>query len=368
MYSRKNLIQQLPIMLLAVLSLLAALWGGLSRIGWSLPSGQLRLPAAHGPLMIAGFLGCLITLERAVALRPQVRRGWLLFIPAAAAGAGALLIVTPLPVELGITLNLLGAAGLVGLFAIILRRQPTFDHGVMAGGAVLWLIGDVLWLTGSPLFRVVPWWSGFLILTIAGERLELSRVLRHGRYAQRLFLTAAGFFLLGLFISLISLDSGLRIAGLGLLFIGVWLLRYDIAIKTMRKTGLTRYIALCLLPGYLWLAAAGLMWLFYGGRYVAGPIYDGMMHIIFLGFVMSMIFGHAPIILPALLPVQITFFPLLYLPLILLHLSLIMRLIGNYGFWLDGRPWGGLLNEIAIILFLGLMALTTRGRASLKEN
>ena len=43
--------------------------------------------------------------------------------------------------------------------------------GTMALGALLWLVGNAGWLVGWPVPQVVPWWSGFLVLTIAGERL-----------------------------------------------------------------------------------------------------------------------------------------------------------------------------------------------------
>ena len=55
-------------MLLAALALLAGLWAGLLRLGWQLPPLSLRLPAQHGPLMVTGFPGTLISPERAVAL------------------------------------------------------------------------------------------------------------------------------------------------------------------------------------------------------------------------------------------------------------------------------------------------------------
>ena len=61
--------QRLPLLALSILALLAALWAGLVRLGWSLPVGPPGvLYVAHGPLMVCGFLGTLISLERAVAL------------------------------------------------------------------------------------------------------------------------------------------------------------------------------------------------------------------------------------------------------------------------------------------------------------
>ena len=57
-----------PLMALGMLALLTALWGGLVRLGWSWPLPWPTLFIAHGPLMVCGFLGTLIGVERAVAL------------------------------------------------------------------------------------------------------------------------------------------------------------------------------------------------------------------------------------------------------------------------------------------------------------
>ena len=68
----------------------------------------------------------------------------------------------------------------------------------MALGVVLWAVGNGLWWVGWPVAQVVPWWSGFLVLTIAGERLELSRMLRLSVPQQVLFLVAVSLVLAGL--------------------------------------------------------------------------------------------------------------------------------------------------------------------------
>ena len=57
-----------PLMALGLLALLTALWGGLVRLGWAWPLPWPTLFIAHGPLMVCGFLGTLIGVERAVAL------------------------------------------------------------------------------------------------------------------------------------------------------------------------------------------------------------------------------------------------------------------------------------------------------------
>lgn len=57
---------RLPLMAVVLFALLAALWGGLLRLGWRWPALRPVLPVAHGPLMVSGFLGTLIGLERAL--------------------------------------------------------------------------------------------------------------------------------------------------------------------------------------------------------------------------------------------------------------------------------------------------------------
>jgi hypothetical protein len=71
-----------------------------------------------------------------------------------------------------------------------------------------------------------------------------------------------------------------------------------------------------------------------------------------------MIFGHAPIIFPAILGVKIAFHPLLYAQLALLHLSLLLRVGGDLFNSAAIRKWGGLFNGVALLLFLAGIAIT----------
>lgn len=350
-------------MALAAFLLLAGLWAGLLRLGWQLPPLSLRLPGNHGPLMVSGFLGTLISLERAVALSQHQQRGWRFYLSPLLAGLGAVTLMLDIPAEIPRGLGVLGALGLTITFVVIYRLQPSTDHLVMGLGALAWLVGNGLWLAGRPIFQVTPWWAAFLVLTIAGERLELARVLLYRQSTKHAFVVIITLFLAGLLQSLVAFDAGVRLSGLALVALGLWLLRYDLARRTIRQQGLTRYIAACLLPGYVWLIISGLIWIVAGGGYAAGPIYDAMLHTVFVGFAFSMIFGHAPIIFPAVTGVPIPYSPIFYLHLTLLHLSLVLRVAGDL--WLDMgvRRLGGLLNEVAIVLFLlTTAAVAIRGR------
>jgi hypothetical protein len=88
------------------------------------------------------------------------------------------------------------------------------------------------------------------------------------------------------------------------------------------------------------------------GALYAGPDYAAMLHAFLLGFVFSMIFGHAPIILPAITGLHVNYSSLFYGHLILLHTALIYRTYGSLTLDLTAQRWGGLLNVVAILLFM----------------
>jgi hypothetical protein len=157
----------------------------------------------------------------------------------------------------------------------------------------------------------VPWWLAFLVLTIAGERLELTRFLPTPAVAQRLFFAIVGGIVAGAALSFWQEDTGLALFAAGLLALAVWLLRYDIARRNARQQGLVRFIALCLLSGYAWLVIAGLLGSGSGGFLPGHPWRDATLHAVGLGFVFSMIFGHAPIIFPAVVRVKDSVSPVL---------------------------------------------------------
>ncbi len=373
------------LLLPAGLALLAGLYAGLARIGWGVPALPVAPPADHGPLMVGGFLGTLITLERAVALghgpdraggtatdaqsgrrrsgaAALGRRGGFAF--PALAGLGALaLLAGGAWAAAGPVLITAASGGLVGLSLAITRRQPALHHVALSLGAASWLAGNLAWLAGWPVFRLVPWWIAFLVLTIAGERLELSRVLRPGPASRAAFAVAMAALLAGPALAGAAPAAGDRVLGVALLATAAWLFRYDVTRRTIRQRGLTRYIAVAMLSGYAWLAAAGVLFGVEAGRLVGGPPYDAALHAVFVGFVFSMIFGHAPIILPAVTGLAMAYRRSFYAHLALLHASLVLRVAGDLGGWWAVRRWGGLLNAAAILLFVAATATSVRRRA-----
>jgi hypothetical protein len=251
---------------------------------------------------------------------------------------------------------MLGAAVMVLVCLESVRAQTALFTVVIALGACSWLAGQVLWAAGWPMHRIVYWWMGFLVLTVAGERLELTRVLRLGPKTRAAFLAAIVAFVMGIALTLPAPEVGVRLAGVAMVAMGLWLGAFDLARRTIRSSGLARFIAVALLSGYAWLGITGLLALRFGAV-AAGAEYDAILHALFLGFVFSMIFGHAPIIVPTVLRVGVGYRPAFYFPLGLLHASLVLRVIGDCAAWPPGRQWGGLLNAAALLAFFATMVL-----------
>ncbi len=342
------LLPRVLMMLAVAVTLLGGMGAGLARLGWQLDSASQNWILVHGPLMICGFLGTLICLERAVALASRYH--WSMVVPAVNALGGAALLLVQDAVLAKVLLTL-GSLGLLVLFVLMLRLHPSRDVAIMALGAACWLVGNSLWLAGQPIYQVVHLWAAFLILTIVGERLELSRVRRLTRTSENLLALAVFVYLAGVLLTIVHLDVGIRVLGVGAVLMAGWLLRYDIARRTIRQSGLPRYIAACLLAGYVWLGFGGAVAIWKGAVF-AGPDYSVILHAFLLGFVFSMIFGHAPIILPALTGLHLKYSPIFYGHLALLHLTLLYRTYGNLAGDFTARQRGGLLNVVAVLLFL----------------
>jgi hypothetical protein len=342
------------LMLLAVSALLFGMWAGLIRLGWVLPVLQPPLPMLHGPLMVCGFLGTLVGLERAVGTGLK----WAYAGPALSA-LGAALALVGVPAPVGPLLITLGSIVTFAVLLTLVRLLPALFTVVIALGGLAWAIGNTLWLEGKPIPVAVLWWINFLVLTIAGERLELSRMLKLSPTVQRLFGAIVFVLLAGAVVGVVDYAWGMRLLGVGMIAAAAWLLRYDIARRRIKAGGVARFIGISLLSGYVWLAIGGALAVIYGGV-MAGPTYDAILHSIFLGFVFAMIFAHAPIIFPAVLHVPMAFTPRFYSHLVLLHASLILRVAGDLIPYWPARLWGGMLNVLVLLFFIANTALAVR--------
>ncbi len=342
-----------------MLSLLCAAWAGLVRLGFAWPVANASWIGLHGPLMVCGFLGTLISLERAVG----VGRAWAYLAPVLSA-LGALGLLLGFPPQAVSLLFCASSILLALLFGVHLVKQFDLALAILCLGAVCWFAGNGRWLQGSAFPHLVPWWMLFLVFTIAGERLELTRFLAPSPWALPGFIAGVALTLGG---ATLAAAGDFRLLGLGFLAMAAWLLVFDIARQTARREGLTRYTAMCLLTGYVWLACAGLFALAFEIP-PAGPHYDAFLHAVFLGFAFSMIFGHAPIIFPSVLNRAIAYHPSFYLHLALLHLGLAVRVAGDLLGEASLRQGGALVNAAAILLFLVQTVRSVRAEGSVKAE
>lgn len=313
----------------------------------------------HGVIMVLGFLGTLIALERAVALG----RAWGYAGPALS-GSSVLVLVASRPVG-GALLMAAGIVVVLTYLALLRRGHHDIHLVIMLAGAVAWVGAAGLWLAGAGPVHITPLLGGFLVLTIVGERLELSRLTLPSGASRRRFLFMIAVFAVGIAMARWWRELGLLLGGVGLLGQVAWLLRYDIARRTIRRKGLPRFAATCMLGGYGWLAVSGILWIALGVG-VRGPLlHDALVHALFLGFVLSMVMGHAPIILPAILRIPLAFLPIAYVPLGLLHASVAMRVAADLAgsFWWREMALHG--NVAALLLFVVVSVVAARrGRRS----
>ena len=327
----------------AGVALLAGLDAALLLMGLPAPVSTTRLPDVHGPVLVLGFLGTLISLERAVALgRPAG------YVAPGAFGLGGLLLLSPAPPVYGGWTLVAGAAALVAVYVPLWRRQRDEAVLVQSLGAVLAVGAALLWTRGIEVPDLLPWLAGFVVLTIAGERLELSRLTMAPEAGSRLVLLGAAFSAAAV-AALFWPHVGHPLLGVVVLVLVGWLTRHDVARHTVHATGLSRFAALGMLLGYCWLAVTGAIWL---GGTPDGPAYDAVVHAVFLGFTMSMVMAHAPVILPAVLRRPLPYHPAMLGPLLLLHGSLVVRLwlgdgLGSTTLWRTG----GVLNAVALVSF-----------------
>jgi hypothetical protein len=341
---------RLPLLAAGFVSLVFGVAAGLARLGWDIRLPGDGLAVLHGPLMACAFFGTVISLERAVALGA----GWGYLGPLGA-GAGGLAMVAGAHFP-ALILLAAGSAVFVAASCVLLKRQPLLHNACLVIGAASWLAGTLLLATGEQVSAVSPWWIGFLVLTIAGERLELSRFMPPSPGAKRVFMAIMA-------CLAVAPAIGWRATGASLLALSLWLAWKDVALRTIRGKGLTRYIAACLLAGYVWLAIGSLIMLAGADMQPGRLAYDAALHAVFIGFVFSMVFGHAPIIAPALFRVRLPYHPVFYAPLVLLHASLALRVAADLVPLVAWRGAAGAGNAAAIAVFIvTMLTAVLRGR------
>jgi len=339
---------------LAMAGLLAGIGSGLARFGLPMPPMPVAL---HGPVMICAFFGTVISLERAVAL--QRLPGLLSPLAAGLAGLVAWLTGSVIAAQV---LWTVAAAALVLLYVHAGRSRAWSLHLVVElAGAVCWLFGVLAWAAGDLSAGVIGW-VAFLVLTIAGERRELMQMIRLPRIARVLFGLAVTMVLLAVALSPLRAGLAALLLWLACALLALWLLRWDMAPRKWSAPGWPGHVAQCLTVGYVWLLVGALLGLY--GALSPGPLPAAGLHAVLLGFVLAMVFGHAPIMLPALLRLRPVYSAWARVPLWLLAASLLLRLGASSAGDLPALALAGVGHAVAIVLFGAVMVAAVRRNLS----
>ena len=356
---------RLLLLLGAGVALLAGLNAALLRLGLNAPIDSASLANQHGLLMLYGFLGTAILLERAVALHSGCRgfTWWGYLAPAASVIAVVLVLVTsgtgglPGGNLLAAEFWIFGYGLLIAIYTVIWGRQKSFYLLIQIFGALAGLVGIVLWGAGWPIWDVFPWWAAFLVLTIVGERLELARIaFSTGAVEARVFLESVAY-LMFITLSMFNPAVGYPLMGLALGVLMLDMGLHDIARRTINSPGLAKFAAASMLAAYFWALVAAVIWV------VLGPVttgfgYDAVVHCLTVGFALSMVLAHAPIIIPAVVRREVPYSPVMWAVWGLLQVGLLLRLafgaragLNEPGGFL-GWQFGGALDVFAVLAFV----------------
>lgn len=332
---------------LAFAVLIAAIVGGLARMGvLPVSASTHRLVIAHGPLLVSGFFGTVIAVERVA------ERSGIAWAAPPLLLASALLQVTGTPGAAGVAL-----AGSVIVHASDVSaaaRRPTAATAVAALASLAWCGGNLLWLRDQPLSDASPWWIVFLVLVIASERVE--EALPAGPFV----LEAAAVAVVVLAASrAVGNEPTLRVLGIAFASIGTSLIVADREVRKAQRAGVEGRLGRAIACALGWLIVAGGL-LAVRGWVGGGLDYDAVLHAVFVGFVLSMLFGHGPAVLPRLLGRTLVLDRASELPLVLLQIGLAVRVAGDLGADLAMRRLGGGLNALAVLLFFLWMARAIR--------
>jgi hypothetical protein len=347
---------RLRVLLVALggVSLLAGLDAALVRLDVWAPVASAHVGDVHGQVMALGFLATLISLERAQSLG----RAWAYLAPALY-GAGAIALVSPAPALLGQLLHVEAGLLFVAVYVALWRRAPRPLVAVQVLSAVL-ALGAAVVAIRVDLPHAVLWLAGFIVLTIAAERAELAALVMGPKADHRLLALASGLALATL-AALVFPVAGERLVGLALVAIAGWLTVHDVVRRQLRLRGQRRYLAAALLAGYVNLALAGGV-LAVTGLFAGTGTYDVVVHGVFLGFGVSMVMAHAPVILPAVLGRPLPYRPALWVPLGLLQAGLAVRFTGALGGLTTVWQAGGVVTVLAMLAFVITSAiLVVRG-------
>ena len=364
--------------LAALLGLVAAL----IRADLIHPSGRVPLADLHGGLMVYGFLGAAIGLERAVAYRSggPGKPSWGFFAPALGLLGSllcllSLMVSSPAAAPAWVRVEFFGGIPwtlsmlvLTAMYLAIWRRQPSAEVLIQVLGSLVGLVGAAAWVAGLDASVLAPTWLFFLILTIVGERVELARAVFSDIRLESGILGLSLLTVLMLPIQAMAPSVGYPLLGLSLGLLLLVMASHDVAKGTFRHGGLPGFMGTCMLSAYAWGLLAALIWMV---APLDSSTYWGDMalHALAVGFIMTMVIAHVCMIVPSVIRRPLPFHPLLWGAWALMQVGLLIRLLGAIRLYTPLWKAGNLLNVLGILsMMLTVVYLAARGKQILASK
>lgn len=335
---RRALLARRLLVLLGLATLLVAALSGVVRLG-VLPAltGPLgHAVAHHGPWMVVAFLGTVIGVERCA----DQARVWPYLGPLLI-GVGGLV---------GRPSVVLAGGGVLAL-ALLSRSRHARVTTLLAIEVVSQLVflgAATLAVRGAPVFELVSWWMVFLVTTILGE------LAIEGERTPLALAVVAG----AVLVASVASPATLRLLGGWFVLLGAWMFRLPAA-RPIARGGSEGHVARSIAAAAGWSLVAGLL-LAKHGALAGGPVYDATLHAIFVGFVLGMLFGHGPLVLPPLIGRRVSHDGRFVVPFAVLQGSLVARVAGDLLDVPAARSAGGALNGVAVLLFVLSVASASR--------
>ena len=364
--------------LAALLGLVAAL----IRADLIHPSGRVPLADLHGGLMVYGFLGAAIGLERAVAYRSggSGKPAWGFLAPALGLLGSLLCLLSLLASSCGaapawVKVELIGGIPwtlsmlvLTAIYSAIWRRQPSAEVIIQVLGSLVGLVGAAGWVAGLDAAVLAPTWLFFLVLTIVGERVELARAVFSDVRLESGILGLSLLAVLMLPVQAMAPSVGYPLLGLSLGLLLLVMASHDVAKGTFRHGGLPGFMGTCMLSAYAWGLLAALIWMV---APLDSSTYWGDMalHALAVGFIMTMVIAHVCMIVPSVIRRPLPFHPLLWGAWALMQVGLLIRLLGAIRLYTPLWKAGNLLNVLGILsMMLTVVYLAARGKQVLASK
>lgn len=372
---------RIALLLLTGLAALLGLAGALVRANVTTSLPTVVMPDNHGVLMVFGFLGTAISLERAVAYRGggNGHAHWCFAAPLCG-GLGTLMLLVSGVVASAIHSTYLTSVGhavtgalwivsmavLFGIYAALYHRQPSGEVLMQLIAACVGLVGVTLWLGDVDATILAPMWLMFLVLTIVGERVELARAVFSKPHVESVVLGLCLSAVPALVVQCVVPSVGYPLLGLLLAALVIYMVQHDVALGTWRNSGLTGFMGTCMLSAYAWGLLAALVWLF--APIEAGGYWTDMgLHALALGFIMTMVIAHADVIIPSVTRRPMPFHPVLWVSWAIVQVGLVLRLAGTVRGAQTLWKVGDVVSVIGVLAMMVLdMGLVVFGRRILE--